>query len=49
MVFEHLPETQAAPVQTTLIRDHGNWGFFLFMDDHIRAAISFKAMFNFLH
>lgn len=49
MVFGHLPKTQAAPAQLTPIRDHGNWGFSLFMDDQIGAAISFEAMFSFLH
>ena len=49
MVFGHLPKITTVPAQSSLIRDHGNWGFFLFMDNHIRAAISFKAMFDFLH
>lgn len=49
MVFGHLPKTQATPAQSTLIGDHGEWGFSLFMDDHIGAAVSFGAMFNFLH
>ena len=49
MVFGHLPKTQATPAQSSLIRDHGDWGFSLFMDDHLGAAISFEAMFDFLH
>ncbi len=49
MVFGHLPKNQRTPSQSNFIGDHGDWGFSLFMDDHIRAAISFEAMFNFLH
>ncbi len=49
MVFGHLPKTATVPAQQSLIGDHGNWGFSLFMDDHIGAAISFEAIFNFLH
>lgn len=49
MVFGHLPKTQATPAHSTLIGDHGDWEFSLFMDDHIGAALSFEAMFNFLH
>ena len=49
MVFGHLSKTQETPAQSTLIEDHADRGFFLFMDNHIDAAISFEAMFNFLH
>ena len=49
MVFGHLPKTTTVPAQSSLIGDHGDWGFSLFMDDHIGAAISFEAMFDFLH
>ena len=49
MVFEHLPKTQVIPAQSSLIGGYADWDFSLFMDDHIGAAISFKAMFNFLH
>ena len=49
MVFGHLPKTTIVPAQSSLIGDHGDWGFSLFMDDYIGAAISFKAIFNFLH
>lgn len=49
MVFGHLPKTVTVSAQSSLIGDHGDWGFSLFMDDHIGAAISFEAMFNFLH
>lgn len=49
MVCGQLPKTQAPPAQPSLIGDHNDWGFSLFMDDHIGAAISFEAMFDFLH
>ena len=49
MVFRHLPKITTVPAQSSLIGDQGDWGFSLFMDDHIGAAISFEAMFNFLH
>ena len=49
MVFGHLPKTSGASAKSTLIGDHGDWGFSLFVYDHIGAAISFEAMFNFLH
>ncbi len=49
MVFEHLSKTQTIPAQSSLIGDHGDWEFSLFMDDHMGAAISFEAIFNFLH
>ena len=49
MVFGHLPKTTTVPAQSSLIGDHGNLGFSLFMDDHIGAAIFFEAMFDFLH
>lgn len=32
-----------------LIRDYNNSGFSLFIDDHMGAAISFEAIFYFLH
>ena len=49
MVFGHLSKTQATPTQSSLIGDHVDWGFSLSMDDHMGAAISFEAMFDFLH
>ena len=49
IVFGHLLKTQAPPAQSTLVDDHGDWRFSVFMDNHIRATISFKAIFNFLH
>lgn len=49
IVFGHFPKTATVPAQSSLIGDHGDWGFSLFIDDHIGAAISFEAMFNFLH
>ncbi len=49
MVFGHLPKTQTTLSQSSLNGDHGDWGFSLFMDDHIGAGISFEAMFDFLH
>lgn len=49
MVFGYLPNTTIVLAQPSLIGDYGDWRFSLFMDDHIGAAISFEAMFNFLH
>ena len=49
MVFGYLPKTDTVPTQLSLVGDHSDWGFSLFMDDHIGAAISFEIMFNFLH
>lgn len=50
MVFGHRPKIPTTPALETLIGEHGDWGFSLFMNDHIvRAAISFKAIFDFLH
>lgn len=50
MVFSHLLKTTTVSAQSSLIGDHGDWGFsFLWMIITIGAAIYFEAMFNFLH
>lgn len=49
MMFGYLPKTTTVSAQSSLIRDHDDWRFSLFMDDHIGAAISFEAIFNFLY
>lgn len=49
MVFGHLPKTAIISAQPSLIGDHGDWGLSHFMNDHIGAAISLEAMFDFLH
>ncbi len=49
MIFGYLLKTQATLAQSSLIGDHDDWGFSLFMDDYIGVAISFEVMFDFLH
>lgn len=57
MVFGPLPKVQAdieqgiqaSQAMPTLIGSHGETAFTLFMDDHMGAADSFEALFDFLH
>lgn len=49
LTFGSLPKVKAVPVMPTVIGDHGDTAFYLFMDDYMRAAISFEAMVEFLH
>lgn len=49
MVFGHFPKTDMISAQLSLIKNHNNWEFSLFMDDYIGAATFFEAMFDFLH
>ena len=49
LTFGPLPKSESCPAFVTLIGDHGDVGFALFIDDHIRAVVSFEAMYTFLH
>lgn len=48
IVFGRLLKTATVPAQLTLIRNHRDKGFFLFIDNHIGTNISFEIIFNFL-
>ncbi len=46
MVFGPLPATNDCPKLPTIIGDHGDVAFSVFMDDHMAAATSFETMFT---
>lgn len=49
MVFGYLPKTDMVSAQLSLLGNHNDWGFSLFMNNHIGAATSFEGIFNFLY
>lgn len=49
LVFGPLPKTKEREAMPSIIGDHEEAGFCLFVDDHMGAATSFQSLFDFLH